>query len=121
MSSKIFELLDRENTNNRTSVDLTIPEVKAVFLKLNKPDWVARLVSKKSGDDLLSTFDSIMRVPVLNISSWIIIEEKIENLFSFFNRSFGSFDLVLLTYVMKMDNICLCLFCNNTLYKYINM
>lgn len=91
--SQLLGFLGRTSTSSKSNVDLSLEEVKSIFSQLNKPEWVARLVDRITGDDLWSIFDINDQVPLMTLGFWIIVEKKMDNLFTFFNKSFGTFSL----------------------------
>jgi hypothetical protein len=68
--------------------DVTLPQIHQAFELLKMPGWEERLRS-----DTNMTFSQDGTIPLSSLSSWLFLEEKMDQLFSFIQTNFGPFQV----------------------------
>lgn len=67
--------------------------VEECFTQYGKPDWCNRLSPEQSGSDLVTYFESQGTAGFRHLCSWMILEERYENITAFLTATFESFVL----------------------------
>ena len=68
--------------------DVTLPQIRQAFESLQMAGWEERL---KSDTNMMLSQDGT--IPLSSLSSWLLLEEKMDNLFRFFQTNFGPFQV----------------------------
>lgn len=67
---------------------MTLPQIQQAFDSLEMYSWVERL---KNDPNIMFGQDG--KIPLSSLSSWLLLEEKIECLYEFFQTNFGTFQV----------------------------